>query len=566
MKCIHHFIAGVLAFIILSGCTKEVQIASRASGTDGIVSTENEDATRVGLEVLKSGGNAADAAIASLLTLSFKKIGAFCPGGEVPLIYYNAANGDIKVFNGQGGAPLDEKAIKWYYENRIPSRDMKSAAVPGVIDLCVTVLKKYGTMTFGEVVKPSLKLLDRGGPTWYVDLSGSGDTIRSDRNWYSDLAVTYRKLVEAEDRKKGSREEKLQAVADRFYRGDIADELEKWYIEKGGFLRKKDLEAHITRIEDPVKINYRGCTIVKCGPWTQGPYLLQTMRLLEGYNLKSMGHNSANYIHVVTEAMKLALADRDEYYGDPEFIEVPMKNLLSDKYTEIRRSLINMDQASNEIRPGDPYHMSALRKDGGRALKYQSGTTVLVVADKWGNVVSATPSGLSSTAGFGGTTGVTHGTRLFVFNTWKDHPNNIAAGKRPRTTLSPSLVLKDGKPLLAISVAGGDMQDIAAIQLIANFVDFGMNLDDTYTSPRFATNHFIGSFGQSRPRFNSLSVPGSVDPNVIQELKKKGHDVYISGRKVGDVAMLYIDQVTGKMQAAGEFSAVLKPDRVIKHK
>jgi gamma-glutamyltranspeptidase/glutathione hydrolase len=558
------FIVKILIAVILFGCTEENPPGNRASGSGGIVSSGNADATRIGLDVLKSGGNAADAAVATLLTLSFKAIGAFCAGGEVPLMYYNAANDEVKIFNGQGGAPLDEKAIEWYYEHGIPGSDMKAAAVPAVIDLCVAVLREYGTMTFGKVVEPSLRLLDRGGPDWYVD-TGSRDTIRSPRNWYADLAVTFRKLAEAEKNKKGSRAEKLKAVSDRFYRGDIADDLEKWYIEMGGFLRKNDLAAHVTRIEDPVSINYRGYTILKCGPWTQGPFLLQTLKLIEGFDLKNMGHASADYIHVVTEAMKLALADRDEYYGDPEFVEVPLGSLLSDEYTRIRRSLIRMDKASDEIRPGDPYQMRAVRNEGGRAARTDGGTTIMVVADKWGNMVSATPSGLSSKAGFGGTTGVSHGTRLVIFNTWEDHPNSIAEGKRPRTTLTPSLVLKDGKPLLAISVAGGDMQDIAAIQLILNFVDFGMNFEDTYSSPRFSTNHFIGSFGQDPPRLKSLRVHEGVGQDVIEELKKRGHDVSTSRGNVGGVAMLCLDQGTGRMQAAGGFCSVVKPDRGKKH-
>jgi gamma-glutamyltranspeptidase/glutathione hydrolase len=258
--------------------------------------------------------------------------------------------------------------------------------------------------------------------------------------------------------------------------------------------------------------------------------------------------------------MKLALADRDEYYGDPEYVDVPLDALLSDQYTELRRSLIKMDEASTGIRPGDPYRMRALRRGGGRAIKSLGGTTILVVADKWGNVVSATPSGLSSRAGFGGATGVVHGSRLVIFNTWEGHPNSIAAGKRPRTTLTPTMVLKDGKPVLAISVAGGDMQDIAAIQLISNYVDFGMNLEDTYSSRRFSTRHFIGSFGQGRPRINDLRVHESTDPAVIEELKKRGHEVSTARGNVGGVAMLRLDQETGRMEAAGGRCAVLKPE------
>jgi gamma-glutamyltranspeptidase/glutathione hydrolase len=552
------FFIAAFFLVFVTSCSEDQPLTNRASGKGGVVASGNELATKAGLRILEDNGNAADAAVATLLALSVKTIGAFCIGGEVPFMYYSAETGKVKVLNGQGGAPLDEEGIKWYYEHGIPGGDIKSAAVPAALDLCVTALKQYGTKTFEEVVTPTLEILDAGGPDWYRD-TGSGDTIRTERDWYADLAVTFRKLVDAEKSMTGTRNEKLQAVSDRFYRGDIADDLEKWYIEKGGFLRKRDLAAHVTRIEDPVVADYRGYTIYKCGPWTQGPYLLETMRLLEGYDLKEMGHSSADYIHVVTEAMKLALADRDEYYGDPEFVDVPLTALLSDEYTNIRRTLIKMDKASDQIQPGDPYTMSALREGGGRAIKSQGGTTICVVADKWGNVVAATPSGLSSTAGTGGTTGITHGSRLIIFNTWEGHPNSIAPGKRPRTTLTPTLVLKDGRPVLAISVAGGDMQDIAAIQLISNFVDFGMNLEDTYSARRFSTRHFIGSFGQGRPRINDLRVHESVSENVINELKKRGHIVSTSRGNVGGVAMLEIDQESGIVSAAGGRCGSLDP-------
>ena len=257
----------ILLFVqlLVTSCTKHEPLSWYSSGTNGIIASGNEQATRAGIKILKDGGNAADASVATLLVLSIKTVGAFCIGGEVPFMYYDAETGAVTVLNGQGGAPLDEEAIKWYYENGIPSGDIKSAAVPAVVDLCVTALQKFGTMSFEQVVAPSLEILDAGGPKWYRD-TGSGDTIRTDRNWYGDLATTLRKLVEAEKTITGTREEKIQAVSDRFYRGDIADDLEDWYIKLGGFLRRRDLAMHKTRIEKPVMANYRGFTIYKCGP------------------------------------------------------------------------------------------------------------------------------------------------------------------------------------------------------------------------------------------------------------------------------------------------------------
>jgi gamma-glutamyltranspeptidase / glutathione hydrolase len=549
---------GVLFVFLLSGCEKKEQpLTFKASGRNGVIASGNEQATRAGMRILEHGGNAADAAVATLLALSVKTIGAFCIGGEAPFMFYDAGSGRVTVLNGQGGAPLDEKAIAWYYAHGIPGSDIKAAAVPAVVGVCVTALKLFGVKSFAEVAAPALEILDDGGPDRYRDTS-DGDTVYTERDWYADLAKTVRKLVEAEKLKTGTREEKLQAVADRFYRGDIADDLERWYVEQGGFLRKRDLAAHVTRVEEPVTLNYKGYTVCKCGPWTQGPYVLQALRLLEGFDLKQMGSASADYIHAVTEAMKLALADRDEYYGDPRFVQVPLTRLLSDEYTNLRRPLIDMKKASDALRPGDPYAMRSLLKGGGRSYPSMGGTTICVAADRRGNVVSCTPSGLGSKAGTGGTTGVTHGTRLVVFNTWPDHPNRIEPGKRPRTTLTPTLVLKNGRPVLAISVAGGDMQDQAALQIILDVIEFGMNAEQAYTAKRFSTGHFIGSFGQDKPRLAGLDVNTDVSIQVVDELKRRGHRVKTVSGNVGGVAMLYLDQASGIVYAVGGRSAGLE--------
>jgi len=559
-------VVGVFIALCLCENVLAQTTSTKASSKFGIVAAGKAEAVASGMTILKAGGNAADAAVATILVLSVKHIGAFCIGGEVPLMIYDAKRNEVKVLAGQGAAPLDSNAIAWYYKNGIPGDDIRAAAVPAVIDLCVTALQRYGTMPFEQVANPALAILDAGGLNWYRD-TGSGDTLDGlsgkkidahllhadydGRSWYADLARTFRKLVEAERNAVGTREAKLQAIANRFYRGDIADELVDWYIARGGFLRKRDLAAHVTRVEDPVVITYRGYSILKCDTWTQGPYLSQTLRLLEGFDLKRMGFLSADYIHVVTEAMKLALADRDEFYGDPLFSTIPLPALLSDKYTTLRRQLIDMNQASRELRPGDPVQMRALLQRKPRTFSNAGGTTTCVVTDRWGNVVAATPSGLSSTEGSGGSTGVTHGTRLVIFNTWPDHPNRIEPGKRPRTTLTPTLVLKDGKPLLAISVAGGDMQDQAALQLILDHIDFNMSVDEAMAAPRFSTEHFIGSFGQDAPKLGSLSLHERIGEQVRKELERRGHEVKTTPHNIGGVAMLSIDLKTGLVRGAG---------------
>jgi len=526
---------------------------SVASGSNGVVVSGKPAATAAGVKILESGGNAADAGAATLLALSVTYVGAFCVGGEVPILVYNASQKSVKLLEGQGEAPRDPKAIAWYMKHGIPDGDVKAAAVPGTIDAIVTLLKVYGTKSFEEVVQPTLAILDAGGPTWYRD-TGSGQRIETGVNWQADMASTFRKLVDAEKNTKGTREQKLQAVSDRFYRGDIADALEAWYIEKGGFLRKADLAAHKTPVVDPLKTTYRGYTVYKAGPLTQGPYLSQTLRLLEGFDLKKMGHNSADYIHTVIEAEKLALADRDEYYGDPNFAKVPMQQLLSDRYTEIRRKLIDPKKASLELRPGDPYNMKAT-KPPTITGPWQGGTTVMCVTDKFGNVIAATPSGLSSTAGVAGRTGIIHGARLSSLNTFPGTPNVIEPGKRPRITLSPTLLFRgtgdDEHPVMAISVAGGDMQDQGAIQVILNYVEFGTGPEEAFKAPRFSTDHFISSFGQDRAKLGSLSVPGSLPESVQDDLRARGHVLTIGRESVGGVALIGIDGKTKQATAVG---------------
>ncbi|MBS1851993.1 MAG: gamma-glutamyltransferase [Acidobacteria bacterium] len=528
---------------------------SVATGNQGVVVSGKPAATAAGLKMLAQGGNAADAGAATLLALSVTYVGAFCVGGEIPILVYNADQKNVKLLEGQGEAPRDPNAIAWYMKHGIPDGDVKAAAVPGTVDAIVTLLKLYGTKSFEEVVQPTLAILDAGGPTWYID-TGSGQKIETGVHWQADMAVTFRKLVEAEKTAKGTRQQKLQAVSDRFYRGDIADALQAWYIAKGGFLRKADLAAHQTPVVDPLTTTYRGYTVYKTGPLTQGPYLLQTLRLLEGFDLKKMGFNSADYIHTVIEAEKLALADRDEYYGDPNFAKVPMQQLLSEPYTEMRRQLIDPQKASLELRPGDPYHMKAT-KPPTITGPWQGGTTVMCVTDKFGNVIAATPSGLSSTAGVAGRTGIIHGSRLSSLNTFAGTPNVIEAGKRPRITLSPTLLFQNHQPVMAISVAGGDQQDQAAIQVILNYVDFGMGPEEAYKAPRFSTTHFISSFGQERAGLGSLSVPNTLPEKVQADLRARGHKVTVSRGGVGGVALIGIDPKTRQATAVGPAAAKL---------
>jgi len=527
--------------------TSKQQIGWKAAGTMGVVAAGSADAVAAGIKILNEGGNAADAAVATIFALNVTDHGDCSIGGEVPLLIYDARNQEVKALGGQGRAPLSQEAIDWYMKHGIPGDgDIRMAPVPSVVELCITTLQRYGTRTLKDVVAPALALLDVGTEPWHPK-----------------LAITLRRMVQEEQITPGSREEKLQAATDRFYgrnkvRNDIADELEAYYIEKGGFLRKNDLAAHVTTVEDPVTVEYRGYTVCKCGPWTQGPVLCQALRLLEGFDLKGMGRFSADYIHVVAEAIKLAMADRDAYYGDPDFADVPLQALLSDAYTEMRRPLIDMQRASREARPGDPHGMKPL-KGPGVFRPGVGGTTTCVVADRWGNVVSATPSAnVPEEPRDGGKAGVTFGNRLRSLNTTPGHPNCIEPGKRPRITLTPTLVLKDGKPIMAISVAGGDLQDQVTLNLLLDVIEFDRLPESAVTAPRFATAHHQDSFDPNQDRAQTFKGPGSltvsdrVNDRVQETLSQRGHELDVTTSPIGSPVMLSIDQDSGIFYAAGD--------------
>jgi gamma-glutamyltranspeptidase/glutathione hydrolase len=358
-------------------------------------------------------------------------------------------------------------------------------------------------------------------------------------------------LIEAESLGGGDRSRGLRLAADYFYRGPLGKELAQWCENNGGLIRAEDLATHVTRVEEPLRMSYRGHDVYKCGVWTQGAYLLQTLGLLEGFDLAKSGHNTPETIHVVLEAMKLALADRDTYYADPLFVDVPIDLMLSSAYANLRRPLIDLQHASLTQRPGDPRRSLALLSEKETRAGLTGpvhDTTTCVTADHWGNVVVATPSGWSGVQA--GDTGIWLGTRLQSFNIWPGHPNCIAPGKRPRITLTPTLVLKEGKPVLGVSVAGGDGQDQAGIQAVLNHIDFGLKAADSLKAVRFGTNHHLGSFRQTPPQLGSLLIHADAPPATITALEKLGHKVQTSGA-LWAPSVIRIDPA-GLFDAAGD--------------
>ena len=520
------------------------EVGWQVSGKRGVVVAGPEGSAEAGLEMLVKGGNAADAAVATILALSVVDSGGFCFGGEVPILIYEADRGVVDSISGMGVAPA--LATREYFQKAggIKGRTSASAAVPAVLDTCLVLLDRYGTMKFADVTVPVLRILDRNKKTWH-----------------SNLAATLRRLIQAEkcakDRKRG-----LRLVSDYFYRGPIAHEIDAWSRANDGLIRYSDLATHTTRIEEPVKAAYRGYTVCKCNTWTQGPYLLQALKLLEGFDFKSMGFQTPDTIHVIVESMKLAMADRDAYYGDPLFEDVPLRQLLSDKYTRLRRNLIDMSSASMTLQPGDPLASKPLRNEkvAGKGTNISSSdTTTCLVADRFGNVVAATPSGWGGV--LAGNTGVWLGSRLISFNTWKGHPNCIQPGKRPRITLTPTIVLKEAKPVLAVSIAGGDTQDQATLQIVTNYIDFNLSADKLITTPRYATHHYVGSFNQTPPILGGLTISTRMGKETIQKLKARGH-IINPNNSTGHVAQLrtvvVIGTESGVLRGAGDPEAIPK--------
>jgi len=531
----------LLGLLIFTKCFSfaDSKLTYHAEGKGGAIAAEDPRAVSAGMTILRLGGNAADSSVAVMLAASVVDYGMFSIGSEVPFMIFDSASGKVKTLSGLGSAPLDKESIPKYFKEGIPAGGgMRAVPVPGAVHLFFTVLIEYGTMSFSEVAAPTLKILDQGG-----------------EDWYDELAITIRKLIATESKANGNRKEKLKAARDRFYKGDIAEQLVNYYKENGGYLTLQDLKEHQTLIEDPVSVNYKGYTILKCGPWTQGPYLCQTLRILEGFNLKAMGHLSGNYIHALTESLKLGLADRDYYYGDPRFTKVPMDELLSDEYTKIRQGLVNMESASLKVRPGDPINMKALVDKPSKYRPGPGGTTTCVVADKWGNFVAATPSG-NPPYNICETLGIAHGNRLRSLNTAKGHPNRIEPGKRPRITLTPTLVMKEGMPIMGISVAGGDLQDQTTLNCLLNFIEFGMKPQKAVTASRFSTRHHENSFDPAALRtvgvLGGLTLNTEIKENVVKDLLNRGHKVSKASGAIAAPVMVFYEKETDLFYAAGD--------------
>jgi len=456
-------------------------------------------------------------------------------------------------------------------------------------DALLSVLGRFGTLSFTEVVEPALELAEGGfplhkalrgpAPTYMLsDFSVAGNADKFRKEWPSsakvylpggrlpdvgevlknpDLGRTFRRLIDAEQKSKSQgREHGLAAARDTFYQGEIAQILAAHAQAQGGFLTAEDFANFHCKIESPVVMNYRGYDVYKCGPWSQGPVFLQQLAILEGYDLKGIGHNSADYIHTIAETTKLAFADREQYYGDPDFIDVPLAGLLSKEYATNRRTLIDPRRASLDQRPGNPRTGAALLQGEEifAARNWGSGTVYVTVVDKERNMASFTPSGawIPSSPVVDGI-GFPLGTRVQTFYLDPRHPNALVPGKRPRTTLTPTLVLKNGAPCMVFGTPGGDQQDQWTLQFFLNVVEFGMPVQDAIEAPRFSSAHFPSSFYPHNAVPGLLRIEERVPYEIRRALEVRGHKLDVKEDwSEGDVLGICVDLERGVLHGGAD--------------
>src|SRR6266567_1674504 len=563
------------------------------SGTFGMVASTHWLASAAGMAVLEKGGNAFDAAVATGLTLQVVEPHLNGPGGEVPVIGFDAAGGEVFVLDGQGPAPAaaTPEAFAALGIDLVPGTGLLAACVPAAFGTWMLLLARHGSMPLREVMRYAIGYARDGYPmlpTASSVIAAVAGTFRE--HWPTSaetylaggvpapgsrfanrvLADAYSRVLDDAEAAGSDREAQIEAARRAFYAGFVAEAITA-YLERAevmdvtgrrhrGLLSGDDLARWRASAEAPVTFPYHGLTVCKTGPWGQGPVFLQQLALLDGFDLAGMGPGSADFIHVVTECGKLAFADREAWYGDPRHTEIPLAGLLSAGYADERRKLVGQE-ASAELRPGSPDGVAArlpgyaMAGFGGQAALAAGGpgsgeptmvgsagqsagplpemgpgdTCHLDVADRFGNLVSATPSGgwLHSSPVIPGL-GFCLGTRAQMFTLTPGLPNSLAPGKRPRTTLSPSLALRDGKPYLAFGTPGGDQQDQWALAVFLNHVIFGMNLQEAIDAPAFHTDHFPSSFWPRGSVPRSLSTEARAGESVITELRRRGHEVEVT--------------------------------------
>ena len=557
-------------------------------------------AASAGAAIFHQGGNAVDAACAMLGATS-TMWDALSWGGETQALIFNPNTGEVIGVNALGVAPTGATP-EFYTESGMefpPDLGPLAAVTPGTPGGLMTMLAEYGTMSLKQVLAPSMEMasgypieapvanyLERVKDKLHqwpyskkVFLNHQGDREAPEAGEIfiqTDLLNTLKKLVETETQALAagkSRKEAIYAAYDRFYRGDIAEEFARGCQEMGGLITKEDLANWKVYLEKPVKTTYKGLEVYKLTTWVQGPVMLQALNMLEQLNVGSMGYNTAAYIHALYQVMNLAYADRDFYYGDPYFPpEEPIEGLLSKEYAKKRLEEINWEKNDTLVKPGDPYPFQgnqknpylhyindwtnkvsdispAVHQDPMLTDNFFAGTTSIQAADKEGWVVSVTPSGGWIPAAVAGNTGVGMSQRMqsFVLDPSQNPYNVLEPGKRPRATLTPSMVLKEGKPHISFAIQGGDAQDQNSLQFFLNMVEFDMNVQQATEAANFLSYQMRNSFGDHEIKPGFMTLNQDMPPWVRSKLEAMGYDLDYRERTSGPMNAIYFDREHGTM-------------------
>lgn len=556
-------------------------------GRQAAVSSMRSQATEAARRILEAGGNAFDAAVAGQAVLGLTDFADNGVGSDAVVLVYVASEKKVYSVNAEPRAPK-LATIEWYERNsggRIPESDgLLSGGLPGVVDAWYVLLDRWGTMSFEQVLRPAIDLAEDGfplGESSAADIAHTKKILKhpttvkiylpdgklpkaGDVFCNRDLARTLRNLVEAEQANKAKgRHEALRAARDRFYKGDIARELASFSETNGGLFRYDDFAEYTAEVETPVSIEYRGYRIYKNPSASQGPTELIALNLLEGFDLKALGHNTPDFLHTSVEAMKLAMADREKYLGDQDFIKIPYEGLLSKEYARERRSLIDSQKASLELRPGaaDKSVKGASASDqrlrpvlSGNA-NHDGDTSYIAVVDHDRNMVSFEPS-LHSAFGTGvvmGNTGLILNCRGDYYSLVRGEANALEPGKRPRSTLQSTLVIKNGEPYAILGSPGGDDQVMRTMQTFINLVDFGLNIQQAIEAPRWSTRSFPASPFPHTMRPGDMSVEARISEATRQALIARGHKLrVVPAWSLGSNAGIVIDPATGVLSAGAD--------------
>lgn len=526
-------------------------------GTRHVISAGHYLAAHAGFGILEAGGNAVDAGVAAGIAIGVLQTDKVNFGGVAPQIIYTAKNRKVHCIDGLGVWPraVTPDYFQKKHGGKIPP-GVERCVVPAAPDAWITALSNFGTMSFGEVASAAIRFARDGFPMYPLMSQFIKDNPDAYGRWPSsrkvfmprgrapeageifvqaDLGGTMQYMADQEKRaaRRGGRKAGLNAARDAFYKGDIAREVEKFIRREGGLMRYEDFAGFKVNFEPTVKTRFEGIELHACGPWSQGPVLPMTLNILKGYDLRAMGHNSTDYIHVVTEALKLTFSDRHNHFGDPKFVKVPIAGLMSDRYAQYRRSLISVEKAWRGMPPaGNPRDLSALpnRWMPGPQPEEAPGpgdTSYVCVIDRDGNAFSCTPSDGSDKTPIIPGVGILCSGR--GTQSWADptHPCAVAPGKRPRLTPNPALAFKGGRVHMPFGTPGGDVQPQAMLQVFLNVNVFGMSPQNAVEAPRFSTYSYPGSF-EPHPYYpDRLYLESRIDRSVGDELAARGHKVYL---------------------------------------